>query len=145
MAKRKTKKRARPRTKRTASRARRTVTKTKSRTMERWFLVIVSVVIIVAIILSIPSVNLNGIVPQQQGGEQEQQTSSEITTTYPCKSNLDCFLISCRDTSSIEDCVNAVTTETYGSDVCGSYSKVTVPYHDSTRCSCVQGLCKLIR
>ena len=136
--KRKSKKRARPRT------SRRTVSKTKNRTMERWFLVIVSVIIIGAIILSIPSVNLNGIMHQEDQEQQEQQ-QSEITSTYPCKGNLDCFLINCRDTPSDVECVNAVASDTYGSDVCGSYSKVSVPYHDYTICTCVQGLCKLIR
>ena len=141
--KRKAKKRARPRTSRRAvSRAkRRTVSRTKDKAMERWFIVIVSVIIIGAIILSVPSVNLNGIMHQN---DQEQQ-QTEITTNYPCKSNLDCLLVSCRDTPSDSKCVNAVASDTYGIDVCGGYSKVSVPYHDYTRCSCVQGLCKLIR
>jgi len=114
--------------------------KAANKKAERWFLIVMAVLIIFAIVLSVPSNDWEKISQEEQS---QQQTT--IETTYPCGSSLECFLISCRDTPSVVECVNAITTDTYGRDVCGSYAKVTVPYRDYTRCICVQGLCKLIK
>lgn len=129
-----------PKKRKKAIRKKKPQPKAANKKVARLFLVAVAVLVISAIILSVPSNDWERTLQEEQS---QQQTT--IETNYPCDGNLECFLISCRDTPSDVDCVNAVTTDTYGMDTCGSYANVIPPYHDYTRCACVQGLCKLIK
>jgi hypothetical protein len=59
---------------------------------------------------------------------------------YTCKSDIQCFVVSCKDTPEDTACVNALATETYGDDYCDGYWDFDV-YHDYRNCKCVDGLC----
>ena len=131
-----------PKTKRKTKSRRKIANKkvTANKTVERWLFTVAAILVIGAIIISIPLEEMARTMQKEQTNQPTQ-----VTASYPCKTNTECFLISCRDTPSVVECVDSITTETYGTDACGGYAKVSVPFHDYTRCACVQNLCTLIK
>ncbi|MBN2203193.1 MAG: hypothetical protein JW700_03335 [Candidatus Aenigmarchaeota archaeon] len=108
---------------------------------ERMLFAISSILILSAVILSVPSQDMESIFEEQ---EQQADQISEIKVLYSCESNLECFLVGCKSsgTPSFMECVNTMTQETYY-DNCEGYWDVRV-IQDFARCACVQGLCELV-
>ena len=113
----------------------RVVAKKKEKTMEQWIFTGIVVIVLFALIFSIPSGN-NGLVNQ----EQTQQTITEIVIEYPCRTNLECFLVNCKSTPDVVECVNTIGQETYYEN-CEGYWDVKV-VQDFRKCACVGGICK---
>lgn len=106
-----------------------------------WIFIAIIVVLIALFALAFvkPTENITGTEGQRQG----QQTSSTEVGGDICKRDLECFLVNCKSTPSIVSCVNSTHQETYYKQ-CKSYTDVNVVTpQDFTKCSCVQGICKI--
>ncbi|MFH1473925.1 MAG: hypothetical protein ABIE55_03455 [Candidatus Aenigmatarchaeota archaeon] len=140
MAKRKAKK------KRTAKSkvVRKRVTKKKdSRMMSRCIFTGIMMIILFALLFSMPSGN-NGLQNQEQTQDAitDLVIEKETIMEYACKSNLDCLLINCKNTPDNVECVNSIATETYYENCDpAEYWNVDVD-KDYDQCSCVAGICK---
>jgi hypothetical protein len=106
------------------------------------------VIVVFALAFSLPSGN-NGLdTGTGDTGTTWQEQTTETTETavqqseYPCKSNSECFVINCKETPGIIECINAVALETYGRDNCDNYNNVDVD-QDLMICRCMGGFCTL--
>ena len=109
--------------------------KKDNKIMQRWLFTAIVVIILFALLFSIPSGN-NDLI----GQEQTQEAITEITIEYTCKRDSECFLVNCKSTPDIVECVNVIGQDTYYEN-CEAYWDVNV-VRDYTKCSCVDGACK---
>jgi len=75
------------------------------------------------------------------GGQiQRPASGSAAETFYTCKRSSECFLVNCKSTSSIVECVNT-TEQNFYYKKCKDWSDVNI-VQNIARCSCVNGICK---
>ena len=108
--------------------------KKKNKINKNWFLIVIAIVVLFAIVLLLPSEN---IVKSSQG--QEQETPAETKAGDICKRNPECFLINCKSMPSVIECVNTTHQDFYYKQ-CKGWWDVN-PVQDFTRCACNQGIC----
>lgn len=80
---------------------------------------------------------------------QIQQTQTTATIEEPkiatggsCKTNAGCFITTCKDMKT-DDCVNTTQLSDYSKN-CKSYADWVIKRQDTSRCACVQNICKMI-
>ena len=134
--------------KKTKSKPRRKARKTKEskvlndRLTERWMLAIAALIVLAVIVASSLQPGITEI--YQNSNERQVENPTEIRiSVYSCKSNLECFLASCKITPSDEECVNVAGQENFYQN-CQAYWDVDI-VQDFTKCACVQNVCKLIK
>jgi hypothetical protein len=128
---------------RTAAR-KRPVAKKKNRAMERWIFTVIIVIVLFALLFSMPSGNNgidNGLEDSGAGWqEQTQETTTEVQHEYTCKNDFECFLANCKSMPDVVECVNVAGQENYYEN-CEAYWDVNI-VQDFTKCACVDGVCK---
>jgi hypothetical protein len=81
---------------------------------------------------------------QQQPQTIQQGTAAAVGDK--CKSNMECFVNTCKSGPEMLSCVNTSSVETfYKRCTPATYTNVKVPYKDSSECACIEGLCKLLK
>lgn len=79
---------------------------------------------------------------------QNQATTTGQTPTQTnvvggsCSKNSECFITFCKDQK--EDCINTTQLSSYGKS-CKTYSDWVIEKQDTSRCSCVQNACTMIK
>ena len=129
------------RKKRIARRTKRSVNKEVNKSLGKLLLVaVVTVILVIAIALTLqiqPTQPTQPYIPVGQGNNYK--VASEGTG---CKTNIECFIASCKSKPTMVNCINATAQDFYYVN-CNSYVDVSVT-RDSTKCACVQSTCKMI-
>ena len=105
--------------------------------------IIIAIIVVLVAIFSIfvmQSKPIQTTSTTSQGEEQQQQTTTELIGDV-CQRDNQCFLVSCKATPSVLDCINVTHQATYPKQQCNSYS-ININYNPS-KCACVQGICSI--
>lgn len=98
------------------------------------------VAVIIAVVISMPVEQPKSVeTPTQQ---ENQSTSTVISSGDFCTRDSQCFSASCKSTPSVWKCVNVTSQELYYKN-CKAYYDVNV-VQDPSRCKCVQGMCTAV-
>jgi len=100
--------------------------------------IIIALAALFALAFVKPAENIAG-TTQGQG----QQTSPTEVGGDICKRDLECFLVNCKSTPSIIDCVNSTHQDLYYKECGNDWKNVVLPTQNFTKCGCVQGICKI--
>jgi len=113
------------------------LTKKKNKSKSKWILISIAIVIVVLLFAFIFLGQVKNI--EVLNTEQNQQTLNEKDA---CRKNSECFLVNCKSTPNIVECVNATHEELYYKQ-CNGWNDVN-PAQNFERCSCVQNICVMI-
>jgi len=80
--------------------------------------------------------------PQNQVTPTQQVTTPINVPGGSCNKDSQCFMTFCKDQT--EDCVNTTQLSSYSKN-CKTYSDWVVEKQDTSRCSCVQNACTMIK
>jgi hypothetical protein len=120
----------------------------KKKTNIKPIVFVVAAVVVVALAMMAMSMN-PGYVPAQSDSQQSNQNQipglPDSQTTQPCKSDLQCFVATCKNTPTVWTCINAINVDMfYRSCNPAKDSNVITPYYDTTKCKCINGNCRAL-
>jgi hypothetical protein len=117
----------------------------KEKNNKIWILVAIVIIALAAILIAqqspTPSANNGGAIPS--GQNQGPQPTPIASAGDVCRQNSECFIMSCRNTPTILNCINATHEELFYKD-CGSINNVVPATQNFNECACIQRTCTVL-